>query len=123
MYACPSCNIETISAKDKFNANRASPVRCSECHQLSSVSGNIEGLLLILVHILLYISLFASFYYWTWIPIISLVVITVLTHYLIYKYAPLKVIKKNEVKRINYLYNLGLAAIIIMVIFTVMNNA
>ena len=123
MYTCPSCNKETISAKDKFKANRASPARCSECQQLSSVSGNIEGLIHVLLQALVPVSLIAAFYYWTWIPIIVLVGLAIILEYLMYKYAQLKPITEKEVKNLNLLYSLGLAAVLIMVIFTVINNA
>ena len=113
---------QTITAKEKYKAIRVSPARCSECDKLSSVSGNIEGLFIIILNIGFYLSLFIAFYYWSWTPIILMVILAVSAEYLIYKYAPLKEISEKEVRKINYLYNFGLAAVLIMVIYTVINN-
>ena len=114
MYTCPSCNKATITAKEKFKAKRSNPVTCSECNHFSSVSGNIEGINIILYQALFYAGLITSFYYWSLIPIAILIVFAVAYEVLILQYSPLIEVSKKEIQKINSLYNWGLAVLFLL---------
>ncbi len=121
MYACPNCNEATITAKEKYKAKRASPVCCSKCHKLSSVSGNIEGVILIFHQALFYIGLLIAFKYWSYIPLLIAVFIGVLAEYLVFKFAPLRVVSEKEVKKLNYLYSIGLFMFVLVILLSFKN--
>ena len=89
---CPHCNKPGVSTWSKAMAGTALAAKCRICGKPSSISGRILWVVGALFHFIFIGASIASFYYWNWLPLIAALVVYVLFHIFLVKYAPLKAI-------------------------------
>jgi len=67
MFACPHCLTSTISPWRKAGASRTFPVRCSNCHSLSFVSGWAHAATGLVAEVLLWGTVIAALVAKSWL--------------------------------------------------------
>ena len=96
---CPHCQEDGVTFVSKFFSGTANPARCRQCGKASSISGLTLGATGGVLHVVFLGAAIASFFFWSWWPLILTIVTFVMLFLGLTKWAPLKSMTESDVKK------------------------
>ena len=104
---CPHCDKDGVSIRSKFLLSlTTSPARCKSCGLPSSMGFLTLGLpglasqfvFVFAFYLMLLVAALVSMFYWHWWPFVVAILVFVLFHLCLTKWAPLKAMTQDQVK-------------------------
>ena len=95
---CPHCQEDGVTFLSKFFTGTAIPARCKQCGQASSISGLTLGATGVIFNFVFFGAMIASFFYWSWWPLILSISAYVVFDLCLTKWASLRPMTESEVK-------------------------
>ncbi len=121
MSQCPHCNKNGINILARLWSGSAFAVRCKYCGQLSYMASKTKYAIGAFLNIAVFIAVGASFYYSTWLPIITFCVVAVIL-YLVAGYKCRMIAVTEEQASINKLNGniLVLSSVLLFLLFVLL---